>query len=185
MALMLLTGRRECEILNGASVLTRHTDYSITFHGQAKKRGAAVEYVIPTLERADLILCAFEALRRRQGAVVLTNRETSRRYQSYLSRHLSATKPWSQCARVHSLRGLYACMAFRLFDWRDHSQAFVAMCLLGHSSLSESLVYTPFHLGDDFTEEPRLGVGHFTPWVPPEHHSLQASASEERYLPEP
>lgn len=166
LALILLTGRRECEILNGQSEFSLHTEYSLYFRGQAKKRGSSDdEYVIPTLAPADDIVRAMERLRHRQGGVVLGNRETSRRYQSYLSRHLSSSAVWSEAGRVHSLRGLYACMAFRLFEWEDHSQAFVAMCILGHTSLHDSLVYTPFHLGGDFSEEPTLGRGNLTPWM--------------------
>ena len=41
-------------------------------------------------------------------------------------------------------------MALRLFDWGDYSQAYVTMCILGHAGLHESLVYTPFCLGEDF-----------------------------------
>ena len=161
-ALMLLTGRRECEILNGQSAFTPHTEYSVSFLGQAKKRGAEAEYVIPTLAPVDQIVATLASLRDRQQHTVLTNHATSRRYQSYLSRSLTALDPWSECKRVHSLRGLYACMAYRLFDWGERSEAFVTMCLLGHSSLNESLVYTPFQLGDALAAEPTLGIGQVT-----------------------
>jgi len=163
LALMLVTGRRECEILNGRSVFTPHTEYSVLFAGQAKKRGPHAEYVIPVLVRAPDVVRAVERLRSKQGGVMLSNRDTSRRYQSYLGRHVATRHPWTQCTRVHSLRGVYTCMAARLFHW-DHADAFVAMCILGHTGLMESLVYTPFHLGDDFADEPRLGVGHLTIW---------------------
>lgn len=179
LALMLLTGRRECEILNGRSTFVPHTEYSVVFGGQAKKRGSAEAIVVPVLAPSPQILAAVTRLRLRQGCVSLSNVATSRRYQSYLSRHLAATPPWSQCRRVHSLRGCHACMAWQLFDWGDHSSAFVAMCILGHSGLTESLVYTPYALGDAFSFEPRLGVGHFTEWHPapsePESHHCSSS----------
>ena len=38
------------------------------------------------------------------------------------------------------------------------SDAYAAMSVLGHRSVHESLVYTPFHLGDDFGDEPPLGA---------------------------
>lgn len=173
-ALMLTTGRRECEILNGRSTLEPHTEYSMTFRGQAKKRGADEPLVIPVLAPATSVASALCQLRDRQKHRVLSNVETSRRYQSYLSRYI-ASSPWQQCRRVHSLRGLYACMASRLFDWGSHSSAFVTMCVLGHSGLAESLVYTPFHLGDDFGDEPSLGRGHFTEWLSPEERTRDAS----------
>ena len=166
-ALMLVTGRRECEILNGWSTFVVHTEYSMTFHGQAKKRGSAEPLVVPVLARSTRVEAALRVLRKRQNHSRLSNVETSRRYQSYLSRYISDTAPWKQCRRVHSLRGCYACMGSYLFEWGSHSSAFVTMCILGHSGLNESLVYTPFHLGKDFGEEPSLGQGHFTEWVPP------------------
>ena len=167
-ALMLTTGRRECEILNGTSILEVHTEYSMSFYGQAKKRGVDDTIVVPVLAPSTRIVEAMHVLRTRQKYSSLSNIRTSRRYQSYLSRYMSETvSPWRQCRKVHSLRGCYACMVFQLFDWGVHSSAFVTMCVLGHSGLNESLVYTPFHLGRDFGDEPSLGQGHFTEWVPP------------------
>lgn len=175
-ALMLATGRRECEILNGRSAFAPHTEHSMTFRGQAKKRGPADEIVIPTLARADDVAAALVELRKRQAHATLTNRETSLRYQSYLSRSLARAAPWSQCRKVHSLRGVYACMVTRLFDWGAHSHAFVTMCVLGHTGLTESLVYTPYHVGDDFGDEPSLGRGHFTEWLTPEESRCDGAA---------
>lgn len=179
-ALMLATGRRECEILNGYSTFEINGPYSLRFTGQAKKRRSHDTFVIPCLAPPEHILGTLEILRKRQGNVVLSNTETSKKYQSYLSRHIRHS-PWN-CKRVHSLRGVYTCMAHRLFDWRDYSNAFVAMCILGHSGLTESLVYTPFQLGDDFGDEPHLGAGEFTAWQPApgpsseEHEPLSPSS---------
>lgn len=167
LALMVLTGRRECEILNGRSTVSVHTRYSLSFGGQAKKRGRGTTYVVPVLYDASCIVAALERLRDLQHRATLTNRATSLRYQSHLSRYLASHAPWCDCKRVHSLRGIYTRMATRLFDWRDHSEAFVAMCILGHSGITESLVYTPFHLGPEFVHEPSLGDGHLTEWSPP------------------
>lgn len=179
LALMLLTGRRECEILNGQSTLSMHTAYSVSFGGQAKKRGAGVAYVVPVLHDAARVVEAMGRLRDLQEHAVLTNRETSLRYQSHLGRFLSSHSPWSDCKRVHSLRGVYTCMATRLFDWMDRSNAFVTMCILGHSGITESLVYSPFHLGTDFADEPALGEGHLTEWSPPP--SLEEEESSSQY----
>ena len=174
-ALMLVTGRRECEILNGKSTLVVHTDYSMTFGGQAKKRGCADAIVVPVLAPSTRVETALGALRKRQNYVRLSNVETSRRYQSYLSRYIADTSsPWRQCRKVHSLRGCSACMVSQLFEWGSHSSAFVTMCVLGHSGLNESLVYTPFHLGRDFGDEPALGPGHFTEWLTPEESQRDA-----------
>jgi hypothetical protein len=172
LSLCLVTGRRECELLNGQSVFTPHTAYSLVFQGQAKKRDEGVaqrdERVIPCLTPSEDIIRCVAYLRDRQKHAVLDNKTASRRYQSYLSRHMHGVRPWCDTrTRVHSLRGIYTCMCHSLFDWGLHTDAYVAMCILGHTSLEESLVYTTFAIGDAFrVEEPRLGVGHLTPPPP-------------------
>lgn len=172
LSLMLVTGRRECELLNGQSILTPHTTYSLVFRGQAKKRdeGAAQrdERIIPCLSPSNEIIECLAQLRIRQGYVILSNDVASRRYQSYLSRHMHSVAPWCDTrTHVHSLRGIYTCMSHVLFDWGLHTDAYVAMCILGHTSLTESLVYTPFGIGNAFRiEEPPLGIGHLT--TPPD-----------------
>ena len=162
LSLMLVTGRRECELLNGQSVLTPHAPHALLFVGQAKKRDHGVahreERVVPCLAPATEVVECLRHLRARQRHVAASNVVTSRRYQSWLSRALAGDPVWAQCGRIHALRGLYACMCVRLFDWdEDYSEAFLAMSVLGHTGLGESLVYTPFNLGDDFASEPRLG----------------------------
>ena len=168
LSLCLVTGRRECELLNGQSVLTPHTTYSLVFHGQAKKRDEGVvqrdERVIPCLTPSWEIVRCVTHLRARQKHVILDDTKASRRYQSYLSRHMHGVSPWCETGtHVHSLRGIYTCMCHALFDWGLHTDAFVAMCILGHTSLTESLVYTTFGIGNAFRiEEPQLGTGHLT-----------------------
>jgi hypothetical protein len=158
LALSLLTGRRQCELLNGASRFDAAGARALRFDGQAKRRGQAPAYDIPTLAPAASIVAALRALQARtQGGA---NARVSARYQSALSRYLKSDAVWAPCGRVHALRGLYACMCIRLFEWGDASDAFVAMRILGHRGLGESLVYTPFDLGEAFArEEPRLGAG--------------------------
>lgn len=218
LALMLVTGRRSCEILNGRSTFAKEDEYALRFAGQAKKRRGETgtrdeeddgepqhedeqkeksgeheedetashhrtdEYVVPTLAPADAILSALEVLRVRQRHAKLGNRETSRRYQSLLSRTLLGAEPWKSCKRAHSLRGVYACMALRLFDWGEEepSEAYVAMCLLGHAGLQESLVYTPFALGKEFATVPSLGRGRYTPW---EEETTPETRSEQEARP--
>ena len=177
LSLMLLTGRRTCEVLNGTSVFAVDGAHALCFSGQAKKRGAADAYRIPTLAPAETVVTALATLRCMQHGEQRSNRDTSLCYQSALGRHLATHRVWAQCGKVHALRGLYACMALRLFDWEgDESDAFVAMCILGHAGLQESLVYTPFHLGTDFAEEATLGTGALTP--PPMTKTWPASESE-------
>lgn len=163
-ALLLCTGRRTCEILNGSSVFTVEDTYTLVFDGLAKQRHGGVQLVIPVLAPARVVHDGIEQLRARQKKTVLTNAAASRRYQSLLSRHLAAHAVWKQCRRVHGLRGIYACIVLRLFEWDENlSDAYVSMSVLGHSSLQESLAYTTYHLGNDFGAEPSLGVGRVTP----------------------
>ena len=154
----------------------------MTFHGQAKKRGGSSDdgIVVPVLAPSDQVTMVMESLRRRQNHSTLSNVKTSRRYQSFLSRYIANTPPWKQCRKVHSLRGIYACMVFRVFEWGCHSSAFVTMCVLGHNGLNESLVYTPFHLGRDFGEEPSLGNGYFTEWSPDSPQTSRPSSVSEK-----
>lgn len=163
LALMLLTGRRTCEVLNGSSQIRPldGAEHAVVFGGQAKKRegGDTTPMTVPTLAPAARVCAAFERLREKQNGVVRDNRSTSARYQSELGRHLKRAWPWSAVDHVHALRGLYACMALRLFEWGEASDAYVAMQLLGHARLQESLAYTPYDLGPDFAGEPSLGVG--------------------------
>lgn len=171
LSLSLVTGRRECELLNGQSVFTPHSTHSLVFQGQAKKRDEGSvrrdERIIPCLSPSDEIVHCVAHLRARQGHVVLHNAVASRKYQSYLSRYMHTVSPWRETGtHVHSLRGIYTCMCHALFDWGLHTDAYVAMCILGHTSLTESLVYTTFAIGNAFRiEESQLGVGHLT--LPP------------------
>lgn len=127
------------------------------------------ERIIPCLAPSEEIVRCVAHVRDRQRHAVLNNATASRRYQSYLSRHMHGVSPWCDTnTHVHSLRGIYTCMCQSLFDWGLHTDAYVAMCILGHTSLEESLVYTTFAIGDAFrAEEPRLGMGHLTPPPPP------------------
>lgn len=168
LSLMLLTGRRECELLNGRSTFVPNTLHSLVFEGQAKKRDEGVEVrdrrLIPCLCSSETLCRCVDVLRARQRHAVLSNEQTSRRYQSSLSRHMRVISPWKEThTHVHSLRGIYTSMTHALFDWETHTNAFVSMCILGHTSLTESLVYTTFDIGREFYEEPPLGVGHLTP----------------------
>lgn len=166
LSLLLLTGRRTCEITNGRSTLAEEDDHAASFQGQAKKRGAeVVAYTIPLLAPYDHVSKSLAELRRHQRGARRSNQAASRCYQSALSQRLKARGgPWAAVGCVHDLRGLYACMSLRLFQWPpEFSDAFLAMSFLGHSGIEESLVYTPFHLGDCFAHVPSLGQGRFTP----------------------
>lgn len=159
LAMLLLTGRRTCELLNGRSTLTPADDavYAATFTGQAKRRGAAVAYRIPLLAPVEDVQQGLCRLRALQGNIQLSNRETSRRYQSLLSRRIREGA-FAAVGHVHGLRGVYDCMCLRLFDFGDPTDSYASMSILGHRDLSESLAYTVYELGREFSEEPSLGA---------------------------
>ncbi|OUU49641.1 MAG: hypothetical protein CBC12_07400 [Candidatus Puniceispirillum sp. TMED52] len=169
-ALMLLTGRRQCEILSGNAsfVAVEGNPYAAEFTGQAKRKGGVDSphvYTIPLLETYDIILNAYLKLRDLQERAILTKDQTSRKYQSLLSRRLvSRCDYFSDVGHPHGLRGVYACMALRAFTWGTMSDSFVTMCILGHRDLDESLVYTTFDVGEDFTNVygKTLGNGELT-----------------------
>lgn len=155
-SLMIVTGRRQCELLSGHSDFNKvaESPYAAHFTGQAKRKkneNAPHTYVIPLLETYDLVYGAYLRLRRMQNNVTLTKKETSLKYQSLLSRRLvSRNDPLSDAKCCHGFRGAYACMALRAFSWGSRTDSFVTMCILGHRDLEESLVYTTFDVGDDF-----------------------------------
>lgn len=164
LSVMLLTGRRTCEVLNGRSVFTADGPYSLLFMGQAKKRGEVLTYRIPVLHCSSKLEAAIRRVRERclppaPKVGVTHNQGVSQKFQSWLRRGLLSHAHLAPATRVHALRGLYACMAYQLFVWEeDFSEAYVVMHILGHSGLQESLVYTPFHLGTDFPSQDPLGT---------------------------
>lgn len=155
LALLVLTGRRTCEVLNGTSSVRECGRHAIAFTGQAKRRGGARPYCIPVLEEASIVVRAWAWLHNACGNVARSNGETSRRYQSALRRALLKDAAMAQAMHVHALRGLYVRFVLNLFEWSEASDAYVAMRILGHASLQESLAYTVFDVGESST--PHLG----------------------------
>ena len=160
LCVMLTTGRRTCEVLNGRCGYREVGPHALAFSGQAKRRvtGKVDEYVIPTLASASEVVEAMGRLRRWQDEVVLANDACARRYQSRLGRLLRSDDALAQCGTVHGLRGVYTCLAQRLFEWGDASDACVAMRVLGHSGLTESLTYTAYRVRLS-SDEPSLHMG--------------------------
>lgn len=154
LSLMLLTGRRTCEVLNGRAQFVPAERRAFVFGGQAKQRGKDASYTIPCLDDTDVVLAALAALRSKQNHSQLDNRATSLRYQSLLARTLVMDDGWKQCRKVHALRGIYVRLALALFTFEgDPTDAYITMCILGHKGLTESLVYTTYDVGTDRLRE--------------------------------
>ena len=93
--LLLLSGRRTSEIMNGLSTFT-HVPGDVrmcTFRGQLKKRGTAEVYTIPLLCDWDTFARGISILREKQGCEKLGSIECKRRYQPNLQAALRDVLP--------------------------------------------------------------------------------------------
>ena len=144
--LLLLSGRRATEILNGMSTFTP-TDRPTTclFSGQIKKRGAACEYEIPLLCDDATFRFALGVLREKQKHVQLDARACNHNYSRLLSDAIGQLYPF--CPNVHALRGIYAAFAFHLYVCNTTFNR-AAMRMLGHEKLDVSLAYNAILLHD-------------------------------------
>ena len=138
--LLLLSGRRTSELLNGASTFAptaRAT--TCVFDGQLKRRGrAAAPYEIPLLCDYAVFARALGALRAKQGGVRLAPVACTTRYQRGLNLALPRLFPWAKSA--HVLRSAYAAYVHRLYAC-DVTFNAMAMRALGHEDVSTSLSY--------------------------------------------
>lgn len=173
LALLLCTGRRTCEVMSLTSRFEVADTHAVRFHGLAKQRRAPPPLVVPTLAPAAVVVRAVDRLREKLSDDTVARADVSRKYQSLLGRALHARPLWTDARKVHGLRGVYACMVLKLFEWDDGaSDAYVAMRVLGHAGLAESLVYTPYRLGRDFSQEPSLGA------LPPAPHAVDGLGAD-------
>ena len=149
LALCGLSGRRFAEIVNGRSTFSRvdHTKYGCRFTGQLKKPQSAVRagyYDIPLLAPFRVFQSALSVLRKRQrqddpGFQKKSNAAATTRWQPRA--RLEVAKLFDSLRRPHDLRALYAAMVHQAFDFGAVTFNRVAMQVLGHSSLAQSLAY--------------------------------------------
>ena len=92
-ALLLCSGRRFAEIMNGRSTFRQveGSRYHCLFEGQVKKRGDGKAYTIPLLCQYTEFERGLSALRARQPADItnLTNKEVSNKYQVKMRTYLT------------------------------------------------------------------------------------------------
>jgi len=163
LSIIFLTGRRTCEIMNGKSTfLNGDTEFQSLFHGQAKKRTNNSSYAVPILHNFDSIQKAFERLRLLQKKIPDTNEQVSSKYSSGLRQFLLASDTFKETKKVHNLRKIYACLCLKLFDWKDTTDLYISMYILGHNDIEEPIVYNVVDVGDLSTIN-RLGKGPFIP----------------------
>ena len=161
LALLLVSGRRQAEILNGRSTFQAVPDYPnhARFCGALKKKTDHLRpppecvLIIPLLCPFSLFDSALARTRTRQGeaAAACSNREVSRRYCAQLG--AAAKKHFPMISKPHDLRGLYVKYVEARFV---HDVAFPLLCMLslGHDSMSEALHYMTVTFGEH--DLPRL-----------------------------
>ena len=143
--LLLLTGRRTTEILNGASRFAPARPTTALFAGALKKRGASHAFEIPLLCDCATLAHALGALRAAQGHEQLGARECNNKYQKLLNAAVGDYFPMVRS--VHELRAMYAAYAFHLYRC-DATFNRCAMRILGHEKLEVSLSYNHVVLHD-------------------------------------
>ena len=147
-ALLLVSGRRTCEILNCQSSFlpVDGFEYAALFGGQLKTRQDA-SYVIPILVEFHVFERAYHVLRTRQGRGVpaTSNDQVHARYSSSLSRWLKKNYIVHGIT-CHSLRSIYARMVFESFATARLSFPRIAQTVLGHGSMAMSLYYQAIEL---------------------------------------
>jgi integrase len=158
--LLLVSGRRSAEILNGRSVFAPRADshFHAQFRGQLKKQGNAAAYTIPLLVPFNVFAQALQILRQKQSAagispVKLSEEAVHSKYQKRVASVLDERRitgflpslPLSDatCNRhltPHDLRAIYVALVQKMFCC-DYEFPQVAKLVLGHKSVTESLHY--------------------------------------------
>tara|TARA_B100000214_G_scaffold365145_1_gene332565 strand:+ start:2151 stop:3164 length:1014 start_codon:yes stop_codon:yes gene_type:complete len=158
LAIIFLTGRRTCEIMNGKSTFERKEgDFIASFGGQAKKKDSTV-YKIPLLHNFSSITRALKHLRELQGKIPDENSKVTSRYASGLRQFLLSSNIFKEVLKIHNLRKTYACLCLKLFEWGDPSDLYICMHILGHNDITEPIVYNVIDVGNVDNAE-RLGIG--------------------------
>ena len=149
LALCSVSGRRFTEICSPRTSFKSvpHTEYGAAFTGQLKTKNGAT-YEIPLLVRFTLFASALSTLREAQGPELrkMSNKDIATRYQGNASRLLDWLVP--ELTHPHQLRACYASISSQVFDFKHptmkgRTPTFnrIAMQILGHASLAQSLAY--------------------------------------------
>ena len=162
LALLLLTGRRTAEILNGRSTLTPESDapaeHMMRFGGQLKRRSPDPQpYSIPVLHKAPVVRDALRSLRALQPQDVAsrTNAQITSTYQSGLSKHMKKHSVYgsSDSSKLHLFRSVYVVLVHSHFDCGARTLQGVAHTVCGHSNIMDAMAYTALSVGSYTTDE--------------------------------
>jgi hypothetical protein len=145
--LLILSGRRCTEIMNGKSVFAPSSCCTTTcvFTGQLKRRGGADAYEIPLLCDYNVFAYGISVLREKQQGEILDPIACNNRYHKMLNAETART--CSQAKTVHAFRAMYAAYAFHLYSSKVTFNRAV-MQILGHDKLEVSLSYNAWGLHD-------------------------------------
>ena len=144
--LLLLSGRRTTELLNGRSTFapTPRPTTSM-FSGALKKRGGGTVFEIPLLCDHATFAHGLAALREAQRFEQLSEEACHNKYCHSLAVALPSLYPWAPT--VHGLRSAYAAFVFQLYAC-DCTFNRACMRALGHEKLEVSLAYASCKLHD-------------------------------------
>lgn len=137
--LLLVSGRRMGELLNGRSKFEHVGERCVRFTGQLKCGGRTPPYEIPLLCSAELFLRNVVRLRWKQGDVShLDQSDVTARYEPALREALGELL--GVPTKLHGLRAIYLAFVYATYATKFTLQR-VAMQVLGHQSLGESNSY--------------------------------------------
>jgi hypothetical protein len=142
--LLLLSGRRSTEIMNGKSeFMPSARSTTAFFKGQLKRRGADTVYEIPLLCDYTIFAYGISVLRAKQRGEQLEANVCNNRYHKMLN--TEAVRLCPQAKTAHALRGMYAAYVFHLYfsNWSFNKSI---MRILGHDELNVSLSYNSWSL---------------------------------------
>jgi len=140
--LLLVSGRRFAEVVNGRSSFTPTAHpYLCIFNGQLKKRGRAQPYTIPLLVPFAAFERALRVLREKQGGAELANGVAKDRYGANAQRALAdGVLVGLPSCHLHDLRSAYVALVDHVYQCPFTFNR-LAMRILGHDCLTESLCY--------------------------------------------
>jgi integrase len=150
--LLAVSGRRLGEIVNGRSTFAPmpHPHYTL-FAGQLKKRSAQPPYVIPLLVPYETFAKGLRALRQKQGDAIanLTTAQATHRYQPNAQRAIESGELAGvpKSIHIHDLRSIYTAAVGELFV-SPVAPPRMAMKILGHETLQDSLAYASAKAGN-------------------------------------
>lgn len=152
LALLVTSGRRMTEILNGRSkfVRVKGAPRAALFSGQLKAHAAP--YAIPLLVPFSTFQTGLVALRdiMPKGMRGVSNLEVERRLGSSVRVALARDAVFASVGRVHGLRSVYASVVYQSLvtsgEVVDEAVEYVTAVVLGHASVDQTMDYKQYRV---------------------------------------